>query len=193
MSPYDPCVANKDVGGGKQLTVIWHVDDLMASCGVDFELTKLSCYLANEYGPKLTMHTGNKHNYLGVDFEFEQEGRLSVSMVNYLKNVIEMFPEQIVGRAATPAGDRLFDIRDEKEAKPLEEERAIAFHHTTAQLLFMAARARQDIQTAVAFLTTRVKSSDEDDWGKLKRVLKYLNGTKYLKLSISVENLGILK
>ena len=57
----------------------------------------------------------------------------------------------------------------------------------------MAARARRDIQTAVAFLTTRVKSPDEDDWGKLKRVLKYLNGTKYLKLSISVENLGILK
>ena len=139
------------------------------------------------------MHTGNKHDCLGVDFEFEQEGRLSVSMVNYLKIVIETFPEQIVGRAAAPAGDRLFDIRDEKEAKPLEEERAIAFHHTTAQLLFMAARAHQDIQTAVAFLTTRVKSPDKDDWGKLKRVLKYLNGTKYLKPSISVENLGILK
>ncbi len=57
----------------------------------------------------------------------------------------------------------------------------------------MATRAQRDIQTAVAFLTTRVKSPDEDNWGKLKRVLKFLNGTKYLKLSISVENLGILK
>jgi hypothetical protein len=132
VNPYDPCIANKDVGDGKQLTVIWHVDDLMASCGVNFELTKLLCYLANIYGPKLTMHIGNKHDYLGVDFEFEQEGRLNVSMVNYLKNVIETFPEQIVGRAATPAGDRLFDIRDEKEVKPLEEKHAIAFHHTTA-------------------------------------------------------------
>jgi len=55
------------------------------------------------------------------------------------------------------------------------------------------ARARRDIQTAVVFLTTRLKSPDEDDWGKLKRVLRYLNGTKYLKLSISVNNLGILK
>jgi hypothetical protein len=98
VNPYDPCVANKDVGDGKQLTVIWHVDDLMAMYGVDFELSKLSCYLANIYGPKLTMHTGNKHDYLGVDFEFEQEGRFSVSMVNYLENVIETFPEQIVGR-----------------------------------------------------------------------------------------------
>jgi len=46
---------------------------------------------------------------------------------------------------------------------------------------------------AVAFLTMRVKSPDEDDWGKLKRVLRYLNRTKYLKLSISVNDLGILK
>jgi hypothetical protein len=114
-------------------------------------------------------------------------------MMNYLKNVIDGFPEQIEERAVTPAGHRLFDIRDKKEVRPLDEERVIAFHHTTAQMLFMVTRVRWDIQTAAAFLTTRVKSPDKDDWGKLKRVLKYLNGTKYLKLSISVENLGILK
>jgi hypothetical protein len=193
INPYDPCKGNKDVGEGEQLTVIWHVDDLMASCKDDFELTKMSCYLAKIYGPKLTMHTGRKHNYLGVDMEFQEDGNLQVSMVKYLTNVIEGFPELIVGKAATPAGDRLFDIRDVKEARPLDEERAIAFHHTTAQSLFMAARARQDIQTAVAFLTTRVKAPDEDDWGKLKQVLHYLNGTRYLKLTISVDNLSILK
>ncbi len=88
-------------------------------------------------------------------------------MVGYFKDLIEGFPELIVGKAATPAGDRLFDTRDEKEARLLEEERAITFHHTTGQLLFMTTRACRDIQTAVAFLTTRVKVPDEDDWGKL--------------------------
>jgi hypothetical protein len=193
VNPYDPCVANKSVRDGEQLTVIWHVDDLMTSCKIDFELTKLSCYLARIYGPKLTMHTGRKHDYLGIDLEFREDGNLDVSMVKYLKGVIEAFPEQIVGKSATPARDRLFDIRDKKDRKLLEEERAVAFHHTTAQLLFMVTRARRDIQMAVAFLTTRVKSPDEDDWVKLKRILRYLNGTKYLKLSISVIDLGILK
>jgi hypothetical protein len=27
-----------------------------------------------------------------------------------------------------------------------------------------------------------VKAPDEDDWGKLVRVLKYINGTRYMKL-----------
>ncbi len=193
VNPYNPCVASKMTDAGEQLTVVWHVDDLMATCENDFELRKFSCYLGRIYGPKLSMHTGRKHDYLGVDMEFMDDGLLEVSMFKYLRNVIEEFPEKITGRAATPAAGHLFDVRDEKEARPLEEERALAFHHTVAQLLFMATRARQDIQTAVAFLTTRVKAPDENNWGKLKRVLKYLNGTKFLKLTLSVGDLGMLK
>ena len=193
VNPYDPCVANMETESGKQLTVVWHVDDLLGSCEDDFELTKFSCYMAGIYGPKLSMHMGKKHDYLGVTMEFCDDGALEVSMVDYLKNVLDEFPERIQGRAATPAHDKLFVVRDDKEAKKLSEEQAVAFHHTVAQLLFMATRARRDIQTAVAFLTTRVKNPDQDDWGKLKRVLKYLNGTKYLKLRLTVDNLAMLK
>ena len=79
--------------------------------------------------------------------------------------MIKEFPEKNTGQAATPAAAHLFKIRDEKEARPLGEEQALAFHHTVAQLLFMATRARRDIQTAVVFLTTRVKNPDKDGWG----------------------------
>ncbi len=112
---------------------------------MDFKLTKFSCYLAGIYGPKLSMHTGKKLDYMGVDMEFNNDGTLDVLMIPYLKNVIADFPELIVGKAATPAAEHLFVIRDEKEMRPLEEERALAFHYTVAQLLFMSTRARQDI------------------------------------------------
>ena len=154
MNPYDPCVANKMTDSGKQMTFMWHVDNLMGSCKDDFELTTLSCYLAKIYGSKLTMHTGGEHDYLGVNMEFRKDGTLRVSMIAYLMNVIAEFPEIILGKSPTPAAGHLFQIREEKDAKPLEEERALAFHHMVAQLLFMATRARRDIQTAVAFLTT---------------------------------------
>ncbi len=39
----------------------------------------------------------------------------------------------------------------------------------------------------VSFLITRVQAPDEDDWGKLKRVLKYMKGTQYLKLTLSAD------
>ena len=40
----------------------------------------------------------------------------------------------------------------------------------------------KELGSLVSFLTTRVKCPDTDDWGKLKRVMKYLNGTQQLKL-----------
>jgi len=49
------------------------------------------------------------------------------------------------------------------------------------------------MQTAVSFATMRVKRPDEDDWGKLKRILKYLNGTRQLTLKLSMDTLGMIK
>ncbi len=46
---------------------------------------------------------------------------------------------------------------------------------------------------AVVFLTTRVKKSDIDDWGKLRRVLKYLKDTKYMKLTLTIDDLSMIR
>ncbi len=91
---------------------------------------------------------------------------------------------------ATPAGDYQFKVHDDR--KKLNEEQAEAFHHTVYQLLFAANRARRDIQTAVSFLTTRVRDPDEDDWKKLVRVLKYLKGTQYMKLTLVADEMNFI-
>ena len=57
----------------------------------------------------------------------------------------------------------------------------------------MSCQAHRDIVVAVSFLTTRVKKPDEDDWGKLKRVLKYLNGTRHLKLTLNVDSKSLVR
>ena len=114
-------------------------------------------------------------------------------MIKYIIKILRGFPEKITSTAATPAGEHLFEVRPDDERKPLPEEQAMAFHRATAQLLFVSGRARPDIKTAVSFLTTRVKSPDEDDWGKLKRVLKYLRGTLHMKLCLTVDNLNTLR
>ena len=91
----------------------------------------------------------------------------------------------------SPAADHLFTVRDETEAKLLPEEQARAFHHATAQVLFLSARARRDIQPCTAFLTTRVRAPDEDDWGKLKRLLGYLKRTLHMPLILSADSLTL--
>ena len=57
VNAFDPCVANKMTEKGDQITVVWHVDDLMVSCKDNFEITKFACYLTDIYGLKMVMHT----------------------------------------------------------------------------------------------------------------------------------------
>ena len=63
------------------------------------------------------------------------------------------------------------------------------FHTTVAKLLFLAKRSRPDLLVAVAFLCSRVKSPDIDDYKKLARVIKNLRMTKDLHLVIGCDDL----
>ena len=58
-------------------------------------------------------------------------------------------------------------------------------------MIFKSSISRRYIQIAVPLLVTRVKQPDEDDWGKLKRVLRYLNGARGLKLTLSSDDISV--
>lgn len=191
VNPYHPCVVTKMINGC-QMTICWHVDDPKVSHIDSREVTKIANWLKGLYG-SITVSWGRKHNYLGMQLQYIADASCIISMEKYTNEIIHNFPEVITGMAATPAAEHLFKVRNEADSRKLQEEQAAAFHRTVAQLLFLSWRARHDIQTAVAFLTTRVKCPDKDDWGKVKRVLKYLNGTKSLGLTISLKNLGIVQ
>ena len=97
-----------------------------------------------------------------MNLDFSHPGKVCIDMIPYIKKIINVFPKKIAGVQSTPAGYCLFQVRPHDEAKYPPKEQARAFHHTTAQLLFLS-RIRCDIQTMVAFLTTRVKRPDNND------------------------------
>jgi hypothetical protein len=128
-----------------------------------------------------------------MTLDFTKKGEVKITMIGYLKEVFNDFHEEIMGMAMSPATTNLYDGRPNEERTVLGEEQARAFHHDVALLLFATARARKDIQHTVAFLTTRVKSRDKDDWTKLKRLLKYIRGTIYMPLILRANSLNIVK
>jgi len=66
------------------------------------------------------------------------------------------------------------------------------FHHNVAKLLQLCKKFRTDIQTAVDFLTTRVKKPDEDDLTKLCRVMWYLRNTSHILLTLEAYGTHII-
>ena len=121
-----------------------------------------------------------------------QDGRMVVYMINYLQKSIDNFPEVTQSSSATYAVEYLFIVWYDKERKLLPGGQAQHFRHTVAQFLFLCMRYRPDIQPLVDFLTTRVRSPEKYDWGKLKRGMNYLIGTIYLKLYIRADYLNMI-
>ena len=93
INPYDPCVANNMIGG-KQITVCWHMDDIKISCVDANEVTKMIQWLESEYGE---MHSsrGKRHDYLRMWIYYLIPGIVRISMVEYLRGVLDNFPEEI--------------------------------------------------------------------------------------------------
>ena len=63
VNPYDLCVFNK-IYIGKQITVIFHVDDLLAACVFKKAQEKLYEVLIKKY-EKIKHTRGERHPYLG--------------------------------------------------------------------------------------------------------------------------------
>lgn len=92
-------------------------------------------------------------------------------------------PTNMNRSAKTPAAGHLFNVN--LEARKLPEASAQIFHQLVAKLLYLSRCSRQDIQTAVTFLCTRVQAPDEDNHKKLARVMQYLCCTKEMTLMIA--------
>lgn len=111
--------------------------------------------------------------FVGIGIEFNDNGTITLSMNDYVKECIELYCDKVNKSAVTPASSELF--HDTKEgARLLVEEDANKFHYTTAKLLYLSKRVRIDIDLVVSYLCTRIAQPNMDDKAKLIRVLSYL-------------------
>ena len=67
---YNWCVMNKIVGG-KQCTILWHVNDLKTSHGDPAVIFNVLADIDAEYGKiaKMTITQGKVHKYLGITID----------------------------------------------------------------------------------------------------------------------------
>ena len=174
-NPYDWCVANKTINK-KQCTILWHVDDLKISHEDASTVTDIIKQIDKEFGNEapITVNRGKVHDYLGMTLDYTILGKVQIKMMDYVAGMLKDLPADMDGTAATPAAPHLFEVNNNQPEK-LDEETSQFFHHYVAKSLFLCKRARPDIQTPVAFLSTRVKSPDRDDYKKLRRMMQYLS------------------
>ena len=94
MNPYDLCVWNKMVGG-KQMSIMFHIDDLLMSHKHPHIVTLFINKLEQQYATRepLTVTRGLIHEYLGVTFDLRVTGQVALSQYDYLKKFYNSLPD----------------------------------------------------------------------------------------------------
>ena len=168
---YDGCLFNKVVDG-VQVTVAFHVDDLLITSVRGEMVDKLEVLLKSKF-QAITINKSDKHSYLAMNMLVDTEG-IHLDMIAYIEKCLE---GKKIGRSTfSPATDDLFEVPE--DGLLLSEMEKKMFHSDVAKLLYLAKRTRGQILTAVSHLSGRVNVATVDDQVKLDRVFAYLSTTK---------------
>ena len=88
---YDPCVANKQING-KQCTIVLYVDDSKISHVEEEIVNNVIKELENTFGD-MVVTRGQRHNFMGMDFELKNNGEVTILTRDYLEECIDTFGE----------------------------------------------------------------------------------------------------
>ena len=180
----------RDIGN----TTRFHVDDATSSHILPKVNDKFHQWMNRNYGKhgEVKAFRGKVHVYLGMAFDFRTKKKLKLRMDDYTDKWLENFPIDLKSTdiMMTPAGNNLFELG---HSKLLSKERKEQFHTNVAKGMFIAKRARPDIQPTVAVLATRVREPNESDWQKLLRLMKYMNGSQKKHLTLSIDDMKSIK
>ncbi len=199
INPYDGCMANKVVKG-KQVTICFHINDCKISHESSADIDNTIAWLRTKYksifedgSRQMKVHRGKTHKYLGMLLDFSHKGQCQFTMHDYIDGILQVYDlvikdhdngYQIVEKRCaktSAAPDNLLVVNE--DCKKLSGEAAAAFHTIVAKALYVNKRPRPDVSLAIAFLTTRVRSPNIEDWEKLCHLMEYLRGDRERDLS----------
>jgi hypothetical protein len=200
LNPHDPCIANKMING-EQMTICFHIDDCKLSHRKVKVMDRMIDWLRQEYesifedgSGEMSVSRGKVHKYLGMDLDFTVRGRVKITMFDFLDDIRVAFKKAEPNNADTKtcaAPENLFVVNEDCEKLP--PNKAVQFHNIVAKPLYATKRARPDTCTSIAFLTTRVRGPDKDNWAKMVHLLNYLRYTRSLPLILGANGSGIMK
>ena len=101
---------------------------------------------------------------------------ISVDIICHREGMGEQFPEQVNPNVKTPWNGALFKLDD--YSLSLSEHESEMFHTCVVKGMLLVKRARPDLELGFGFLSSRVRSSAQQDYSKLAKVMPFVLGAK---------------
>uniref|UniRef100_A0ABD2WAX0 Reverse transcriptase Ty1/copia-type domain-containing protein n=1 Tax=Trichogramma kaykai TaxID=54128 RepID=A0ABD2WAX0_9HYME len=184
---------------GKVALLILYVYDIILASNCKQKLQEIKNTLCNTFEMK---DLEEPSRYLGMEITRDRENRvMKLTQVEYTNKVLERFRMDESKAQNTPMVTRQVKTREIKsKASPIESKQVesikiiiekIPYREAIGSLMYLATMTRPDIAYAVNYLSRKQVSPSEDDWKEVKRIFRYLQGTKEIGLMYrgTVDNL----
>jgi transposase InsO family protein len=170
----DKCLYVKKQGGSTCYLLI-HVDDILAASDDNKLLQEMEDYIGKCFELK---NLGGVKHFLGIDIE-RLGGKFFISQPLYIDAIVEEAGLEEAKTSKFPVDTGYF--KQEGNLIGSNEE----YRKLIGMLLYLTTNTRPDIAASVSVLSKRVESPRDNDMNEVKRVIRYLKGTRNLKLKLN--------
>ena len=167
----DKCLYKKQERD-KVCFLIIHVDDILVATNDTGVLSSLERHISQHFEIK---NLGGAKQFLGIDIE-RQDGKFFISQQAYIDSIVQEAKLTDAKFSKTPLDVAYF----KKKGTPLGDNNE--YRKFIGMLLYAATNTRPDISASVAILSKKVQNPTDHDMNEVKRVIRYLSGSRELKL-----------
>lgn len=172
----DLCLYKKKINQDV-IYVTMHVDDIVVAS------TKLR-YI-DDFEKVMNQHFTIKNLgiiqfYLGMQFTRNEDGIFSINQEKYIISKLQEFNLSEAKSSSVPINAGYFNQTMNVEPYDNQE----VYRSAVGSLLYLSTNSRPDISIATSILARRVSNPRQCDWNEVKRVFRYLKGTKSMKLKL---------
>ena len=157
--------------------VLIHVDDILMASNSEAMMTELQVNMNREFELK---DLGDVKIFLGIEIEKDEFGNFMINQEKYIDEVViksGLEDSKFSKYPLDPGYEKL--VSTEKLGDNKEYQKLIGM------LLYISTNTRPDISASVSILSQKIKDPTKIDLNEVKRIIKYLKGTKNLKLRLS--------
>jgi hypothetical protein len=137
---------------------------------------------------------GDLHWLLGIEVKRDRKSRtISLSQRAYIQKILERFNLQDANPLGTPLDPhhKLSLSQCPSTPRQFEDMRGIPYREAIGSLMYAALGTRPDISFAVSFLSQFMQNPGRPHWEAVKRVFRYLKGTRDMTLVIGGTGKGL--
>jgi hypothetical protein len=176
QSSADPCLFIREEKNGERTLLSVFVDDLII---VARDTREIKERLMKKFKMR---DLGELKWILGMKVERDEE-RIQISQESYINNILERFSMNDSKTAPTPLPFKLEELEKTSEESKKLFKNVKRYQEIVGALLYLSNTSRPDITYSTNYLARSMSKPTHLSFQLSQRVMKYLNGTRKLKLT----------